>query len=748
MKKLFYLVALFICATLPLMGQSLIFNGDTVNGPLCMIDDSQQQDTIVIDMNTWKLAKDTTHSWYSRGDIEILGSCQDSVVYFKSTGAGKGSINFSYYKNECGNYVYSANIYKTFHPDKYDLSIQGPDCLTKGDTVVFSVDPIFTKNLGDFIGIDSYYWNITKTPRPTFVDSIIYISGDGSSITFIAGEVTDADSVEVYFGRCNNEDPNKRVVKYLSKAAPKPEINPICIPFGSPGVQVSVANPIEGVIYHWTCDDDQWGFEQPEGVEVTLIQGNSSSPMITVTASYEGGEACRASQTSLKVARSWGNNVVVTSNVPPQYEFGENYTFKVEGDVTGGGLKWTPPMGWKETYHNGQSATMIPNAASKVKLHDSLFVEAVLTCADEGVDRRKFDVYVKPAKVTNITDNGCLIAGTSYKFKITDWGLGPKATAYKWLAGDSVQSNYTGDSLIWEAKSGVQTISVIPRGAMYEEGHYYWGDTATFVHTFQPTPPDSIIAPDTCLFSGQSIETTLSVQTRVPGQTYHWSVPQGWNITYDNSDSSVVTYSTSNANSGNYPIYVYASGLGDCQISLPKMYVINVDTIEWEIAYEYSRWTKRYDFLLVYQGEAPEQLVSADWYVNGSLVVPGPSEVLSCTSLPETLRAEFTIGGCNYVVDWSEAPQSAQRKTSAPQLLELPDLSLTPNPTKDQLRVQWGVEGNFTCMITDMEGHLFVNEKCLGEGLDIDTSKIPNGVYSVVISGGRFLSSRQLIVQH
>lgn len=753
MKKLFYLVALFICATLPLMGQSLIFNGDTVNGPLCMIDDNQQQDTIVIDTATWRAAKDTIHSWYSRGDIKILESSHDSVVYFKSTGAGKGSINFSYYKNECGNYVYSANIYKVFNPTKYDLSIQGPDCLTKGDTVVFSVDPIFTKNLGDFIGIDSYYWNITETPRPTFVDSIIYVSGDGSSITFVVGEVTDADSVEVYFGRCNNEDPNKRVVKYLGKAAPKPEINPICIPFGSPGVQVSVANPIDGVIYHWTCDDDQWGFEQPEGAEVTLVQGNTSSPMVTVTASYEGGEVCRASQTSIKVARSWGNDVSVTSDVQPQYELGKEYTFKVEGEVTGGGLKWTAPAGWKGVFYNGQSATMKPNNALEVKLHDSLFVEAVLTCADEGVDRRKFDVYVKPAKVTNITDNGCLIAGTSYKIKITDWELGPKATAYKWLVGDSVQSNYTGDSLIWEAESGIQTISVIPRGAMYEEGHYYWGDTATFALTFQPTPPDSIIAIDTCLFSGQPIETTLSIQTPIPGQTYHWSVPQGWNITCDGADSSSVTYSASNVYQGIYPISIWTTSNGVCDVSDSLSYSINVDTIVWSITYTYYEDLDVFSFKLLKDGEPNSEKKKADWYIDDE-ISPRKTNQLACSleesePLPRSVRAVLSLKGCSVSISWNRsltmmAPVQRQAKQNS-QVQKM--ATIFPNPTSGIVSIKLLEEKKYLLDVISSTGQLCMEDTIKGPIAQVDISSLNSGVYYFVIIDGQRQETKKIIIK-
>ena len=181
----------------------------------------------------------------------------------------------------------------------------------------------------------------------------IYHAGDNSSVTFVVGQVSGNDSIGVQVGIANG---SSKVYKPLRKAAPKPTINPICVPYGVASVQISVAEPVENVVYSWTCSDDEWGFKPQIGSEVSLIPGNTSSPTITVTAYFEGGETCSASQTTMKVARSWANNVSVTSDTVP-YRFGHEYNFNVTGGVTGGGLSWTPPTGWAITYKDGKEVT-------------------------------------------------------------------------------------------------------------------------------------------------------------------------------------------------------------------------------------------------------------------------------------------------------------------------------------------------------------------------------------------------------
>ncbi|MBR1786579.1 MAG: hypothetical protein IJ756_05390, partial [Paludibacteraceae bacterium] len=166
------------------------------------------------------------------------------------------------------------------------------------------------------------------------------------------------------------------------------------------------------------------------------------------------------------------------------------------------------------------------------------------------------------------------------------------------------------------------------------------------------------------MLSQKEIETTLRVQTPIPGQTYHWTPISNWNMSYAHqnpNDSSIVTYSCTSALQGEYPIYVSASGLGDCSLSSSKEYSIKVDTIEWEIAYQYSWWSKKFEFLLIYQGSVPDELITANWYANNESTYT-TTDMLPLSQLPQALRAEFTIGGCDYSIPLPNSGMAAPKK--------------------------------------------------------------------------------------
>lgn len=718
---------------------SIVINEDSLQFVTITMDDEDKQSSFL--------------NWSISGDLKVNPDYSPNAtsIQISSHGPGKGRLTYNYNKLGCGSMSVGINIYKRFNPNlqPYNIEISGPDCILEGDTVVFSIDPILTKNLTQGIGVDEYFWTFT----PGLVQEHIYKAGDNSSVTFVAGAVTGNDSIKVQVGIANASDP---VSKTLGKAAPKPTINPICVPYGIADVQVSVAEPVENVMYSWTCNDDEWGFKPQIGSEVTLIPGNTSSPIITVTAYYEGGEACRASQTTMKVSRSWANNVSVESDTVP-YRFGNEYNFTVTGGATGGGLSWTPPAGWKVIYQDGKEVIMKPDTADKVKLHDSLFVEAALTCAEPGVDRRRYDVYVKPAKVTEITDNGCLIVDTTYKFKITDWEAGPKASTYKWLVGDEEKEDYKGDSLVWKAESGAQTISVIPRGAMYDGEHYYWGDTATFTLIFKPTPPDSIIPSDTCLFIEREIETTLRVHTPILGQTYHWSPITGWDMSYDSqnpNDSSIVTYSTTNALQDEYPIYVYATGEGSCGISTQTPYSIKVDTIVWTIAHTYYEEIDTHSFRLLKNGQANLERKKADWYI-GESDTPRKTDQIACSleegePLPQSVRAVLQLGDCLVSIKWtvSQALQlhflqkRTTRESAKSKLCEV-----FPNPASNTVNIKLSENKEYRLDIISASGQLYAENVINGPLETIKVDSLSSGIYYFVVFDSNRQETHKVIIQ-
>lgn len=143
--------------------------------------------------------------WNVVGDLTIEeGDSTATSARIRSTGPGKGRIYYYYDDNpsadcKCGIKAVSLNVYKSFSPSAYNIDISGPDCVLEGDTVVYSIDPILTKNLTQGIGVDEYFWTFT----PGLVQEQIYRAGDNSSVTFIAGAVTGYDTIKVQVGLAN-----------------------------------------------------------------------------------------------------------------------------------------------------------------------------------------------------------------------------------------------------------------------------------------------------------------------------------------------------------------------------------------------------------------------------------------------------------------------------------------------------------------------------------------------------------------
>lgn len=749
MKRFFFTLFLIAGVTLAYANTSntgLSYDGRwlSINDSIVINEDSLQFVTITMEDENKRNSFD---HWSISGDLKVNPDYSPNAtsIQISSHGAGKGRLAYIYNQVGCGSMSVSIDIYKRFNPNvsPYNIEISGPDCILEGDTVVYSIKPILTKNLTQGIGVDEYFWTFT----PGLVQEHIYKAGDNSSVTFVAGAVTGNDSIKVQVGIANASD---SVSKTLGKAAPKPVfLSSTCVPYGKAPITFEVEQE-EGVKYHWASSDNNWRFatRTQSGNIVTVTPNENTSPFITITATYTNGDGCNGSSTSVEIHRTWGNSIILQKEGDIYNRCVSDTTlFILDGQVAGSGVHWDLPKGWDFINDDtiGFSISIKPINPDSVLLKDTIVAVSKDTC--DKIYRKSSWIYVKPASVTSITDYGCLKTDTTYKFKITGWEHGPKAEYYKWIAGND--TTVSGDSLIWQSVVGIQEVKIIPRGEIYDGVHYYWGDTATFTLTYQPIMPDSIISFDTCLFSQREIETTLHVHTPIVGQTYHWTSIPGWNMSYDSqnpNDSSIVTYSCANALQGEYPIFVSALGLGDCSLSSSKEYSIKVDTIEWEIAYQYSWWSKKFEFLLIYQENVPDELITANWYVNDESTYT-TTDMLPLSQMPQTLRADFTIGGCDYSIPLPTSGMAAPQKRIN-QLEDLPGLTLYPNPAHNQLLTQWDQEGKFNIAIIDAEGKIITTESVVGRNANVNISSIPDGHYIVVIRGGRYYSAKQLIIKH
>ena len=751
MKKITSILYAFLmggCIFAQMPKQSaLIYHEDTVKNYLCLVDDDTKVDSMCIDVQTWAIAKDTTHYWSTGGDLTIIGSKNDSIVYFSSKGAGKGSLYFTYYTEGCGNFSIRADFYKDFYPSKYDLQIQGPDCILKGDTVVYSVDPIFTKNLGDMIGIDNYYWNLTQSSKPSFVDTIIYVSGDGSSVTFVVDEVSGNDSIVVNFGRCNQTE-DKAIVKYLGKAAPKPEVDAeVCISASEQEKQLVINNPIENVIYSWSCSDDLWSIVPSTGTSVTLKTGNNAAPVVTVTSYYEGGEACSASKSTIQVRRSWGRNVSITAPTMP-YIYDNKYTFEVVGTITGGGLTWIAPTGWDLTAKNGTTATFSLSYLEDMQLVDTLFAMASNSCAGAEVDNTKMAVFVKPAKVKTIDIPTCLTVGETYTFHITDWENGPKSSKYEWYVNEVKQNNYEGDSLVYVAAAGDSTISVKPLGATNTQTNKrYDGDTTLVKIAFNATAPKAILAAN-CIPTGMRDTIRFTLSNTTANQYYEWELPTGMDSINSDMHNTWMDIET-NGVPDDYIIKVKGIGSGNCNDSEWKKDTFTINEPLFSIATEVVRNNRNFYI-------DPWDLENIDtyqWYVD-NIYVDNSNEI----SIPKNTPSAFVEvyitfnDGCRQYASLNftssaNAPLRNLRSSNIGILSNAEKLLLSPNPANNIVQVEFPyADGGSVVYIVDLNGRILYRKSTETNKINIPIENLSIGVYSVVVKQNKQRYSERLII--
>ena len=755
MKKYILLVCTFwVSALIPVMGQSFIFNGDTLKGSICMIDDSLQNDTMLIDADTWAMAKDTTHGWYTRGDVKIKTTL-DSIVYFTSIGPGKGGVYFTYGTPDCGDFVKGSEIYKDFSPDKYELAIKGPDCLKEGDTAVYSVDPIFTKNLGDFIGIDNYYWNINQKPYPSFVDTIIYVSGDGSSITFVAGAVSKEDSIVVNFGRCN-QDEAKRVVKHLDKKAPEIFIEDTCIAVNSRVVTFRIPNPQEGLFYKWLIPSPQFSAQSSSiGDSISVKLNDNSNGEITVLSSYDKNnwDGCSVSTTSFMVNRMMGSGNKVSSD-KTCYAVNDTAHIKITGTLPDNTrFKWQYPTGWNLVLEDGETEedVMFRDSIKLVateEITDSVINATMLGCRD--VKTPDIHVYVRPAGVGDIIGERCVSRDDSVWYHVDRSANKPYAHHFEWLLPEGmeeIRSTPMKDSIYVHVKTTGElgTITVIPQGSNSAcEG------PASSKQIFLEAQVPSGIAIKHCIASGMNDIDTFSVISPREGQSYRWILPLGMD-SLGVSDNDTAIYVSTNGVPGKYPVKVQEIGGVECGDSQIFVDTFTINTALFSIATDVYR-TKRNFYLDPWD---LEDIREYKWYINGNY--EGNSTEVSVPSNTISAFVEVYVtfnDGCQQYdsLDFNSgstrmAPHKAENKMEiATAEKNLLDFKVYPNPSQENINVMFPSYDSYLIQLFDMKGRVVYRKLLDADNIVIPTDNLSNGVYSVVVTQGDSKLSKQVIV--
>lgn len=570
-KSLLFIIALLIGIKYVHADDAVfVFQGDTITPKTgytipCM----GYQDTLVV-----KIAKNvfnpTINSWSASGDLRIKEQNTaglDSIRIY-STGSARGGITISYDHGNCTGYSQGFIINKTFDPADFELSIEGPKCITDTQRVVYSVKPILTKNLGANIGIDSYIWNVLETPRPYFVDSILYVSGDTSSVTFRVSHV-DPDhlpEIKVRIGACNE---GKELTLTPGNSTPKPEmIDTMYVPVGLEPFKVGVIKPDSSIKYAWSCSPASFTIE-PFGKGDSAIVKISNSALnadcnIYVSATYKDIQ-CNYSMDTMIVKRNWGSDVSFDSTKIS----GTCYTIAKGGKIDyypfalkGAGLptssefEWTLPYGWKfknDEVSNAQEIEIYPT--SSALLVDTLKVRP--RDSHDPAQPLSYTVYIKPDTIPSvrIKQDSCLTYDSEGAIYVDTTGLHmPDSVEFEWNVPDPIKGESGGtDTLRFTPNHETTSVQVRAKGKGGCDSEY-----TSYAVVYKPQKPDSIVWIDSaCVSYGIQDNLEFMIANPLPDQQYRWNAPDGWRIITDTTGGFVTHVEmATNGVAGEHTIYV------------------------------------------------------------------------------------------------------------------------------------------------------------------------------------------------
>ncbi len=701
--------------------------------------------------------------WSASGNIVIIDSTATSANFY-SNGPLKGRIYY-YFDDDpldsckCGLGSVSIDVYKHFDAAaKYGVEIIGPDCITDGDSVVFSVNPILTANLYAGIGMDLYNWNIFDSLSAPYVKSIPYVSGDSSSVTFTVGKMTGNDSITIRVGLANEE---YRIVKYLGKAAPMPIVHDTCLPYDQNSFEVNVFNEeYPDLVYDWTWPTN-WQIQYIDNDTkahvrfLTKIMGEEGTFSVTSSFPSQNNECTYASQSVFNLTRSWGKNSYITPidtivvNNCDLIEFELKDAYLTENSYP----TWEKPENWiseGDEHHSTFMARPI-NTTNDI---DSIIVwENVCNHKDSA----KVYVYIKPAQVLSITDHGCLENGQNYTFTIQSLSAGPTPMGYIWVFGNDTIQNSTSNSVTINADVSKNTLSVTSIGRFG-----YESETTTFNLNYKPIAPAGIVVHNECIAYNMIDTVILSILNPTPNQKYAWTIPNEWRILDTISIPNTLAVSVrliSNGIEGSYSIS--AKGINDgymCYESEATESRVTISAIDDYIIVESGSWgmcklSTRYfnnsssvDWYLLEDGE-----IESDFSVTRYPFMP--DGVVSNTNVPcvidgthYTLVADVVyLDGCRTRLQYGflisnlesislhnvPARPTAKSHTPSPEH----KLYLSPNPALHTIKIDLtDKETNKAKLyIVDIQGRMIASNIEFDLGTSYDVSTLPSGQYLVCI---------------
>lgn len=699
---------------------------------------------------------DSIIGWYGAGDIDVTPSKSGSTT-FTSTGMGKGSITVKFMAKgsdscSCASAA-SADVYKSFSLHD-SIQIEGPTCVSPGQTVVYSIYPIVTKNINDRIGIDSYFWNIdTLVGKPnSFVESVHYTSGDSSSVTFTVKDWDDnigPNEISVIVGQCNINNSGAKRTLNIMKQAPKPDFgyDHLCVPYGKTPFTLTILNASSNVEYTWAKSPD-WEFLEfnEDSTSVTVLPNVDSPDTISVSAVYKNnkGMECATTKNVLQIHRRWGETVNVTG---PQCVIAEGpqYRYSVTRDIPRRTqVRWEFPTTWVVVSEDKTNQYIDAYPSSNAPLTSEIRVYELSQCESSESRYVPYFVNVKPAPV-NITGAQCVNANTQYLYTITrkQDAVGPDAQQYALYINGYFKRNFAADTVNVTIADTIRFMQVQPLGNNGCNGDF--SDTLKMM--ISPTPPASITWENNhCIAAGMEDSVILSVSNAVATQTYTWdytSQTHNWRLKRyaTENHSTIVLYTTGQAGPDSVAVYIE----GICGETERKKIGFETNPVSFSIV---ANPTGFGGYLIQSSPIMSGEGVSYQWRIDnipdqstsyGTFVWGEPSVIQMIVTLED---------GCkqSVILNMNAGGNSMPKKKA---MLAKGKLVLIPNPAQTMVTIKLSApQEKSTITLYDMSGKIISRIETTEEQADFHIANLPNGIYPIVVNQGGNYSAETLIIKH
>lgn len=490
-------------------------------------------------------------------------------------------------------FVKSVTVFKSYSFD--GNAITGPQCVTPGDSVTYSVAP-WTSMYGILsAGIDSCFWDIPVSLRA----STLYYSADKSSVTFVASKEIKGQEIKVHLGKYNTGETPLTLA--LDDEVAKPAIDGLsdkllCMPLSADPTTLTITNAQPTLKYEWNFRS--WG--APED-----LTGNGSSVFVKpsnneeqVTIKVTGG--CSTKEFDFVIGRSLSADSKIINSLDGSTCLtpGSNVELEVNNAGSNVACVWfVEGEGWPTSSDSVLSA----NPTFKVGTSTGYITARSRYCPTVSIT----DTFsVAPLTPGTIDGSDCVMTTETDALTYSVAKVA-NADSYSW----TVPSGWTinGDA-------NGNTISVTP----HSTSNGYVQVSSVGCSTSTPSelqikrdyPAPTGITVDGCLSIGRRSNVTLRVADPVDGVTYEWSIPPAMGTPSTPVGSSQRL--RFKGNEGSYNVMVYPGGT--CSSTPPTYDTTIVVSAKYEIA---KRYVDGNLLLTASPLSSDATIQSFQWYVDG-----------------------------------------------------------------------------------------------------------------------------------